>query len=70
MKLKKEFRKKSRRAQLETMGRYISDIATNIIDTIMGEKAGRMDYLEEGSDMMQGVEISLPGGQTLPEMSP
>ena len=55
MKLKKEFRKKSGKAQLETMGRYMSDIASNVIDTIMGEKAGRMDYLEEGSDLMQGV---------------
>ena len=49
MRLKKEFQRKgSKEDRLKSMGKYMADIASNVVSSVLGEKAGR--FTEDDSD--------------------
>ena len=46
-------RKGSKEERLKSMGKYMADIASNVVSSVLGEKAGRFTEEEDGSDLRQ-----------------
>ena len=63
LRLKKQFQNRgSKEERLKVMGKYIGDIASNIVVSALGENAGRSDYKDKGpdnNDSMSSVESNV-----------
>ena len=63
LRLKKQFQNRgSKEERLKVMGKYMADIASNIVVSALGENAGRSDYKDKGPDnneSMSSVESNV-----------